>query len=330
MKRFIASVLGVLTAFAIFAAGKDDYKLVVGIGTTGGLCAAPIYVAIEKGYFDDEKLAWTEYRVDTGQAIPLLTTGKIDVINNLLATLIQPIANGLEVKIPLGLHTGCVKVLVPPDSPIKTVKDLKGKRIGTAGMAVSSTVITQRVLASLGVGVTADRLEVEWVIYQDSDLPLALEKKTVDAVAMNDPKAAILESEGKGRVILDSATDSFLKDEYCCVIVARTEAVAKHPAEVAKFVRAVQRGSKFVQEHPEETAKLLADKKWVAGDPALNAAVLKTYDYRASVSGARAAIARNTLDLQRIGLVKKDVDAEALTKNTFVALKGVPDSLFKK
>jgi NitT/TauT family transport system substrate-binding protein len=296
----------------------------------GGLCTAPLYVAIEKGYFDEEKLKWKEVKVESGQSIQLLTTGKIDVTNNLLATLIQPIANGLEVKIPLGIHTGCIKVLVPPNSPIKTLADLRGKRIGTSGMAASSTVIVQRSLANIGVGVTAEKLEVEWAVFSSSDLPLALDKGSVDAIALSDPQAAIVENEGKGRVILNSATDEYLKNEFCCVIVARNETVEKHPEAVAKFTRAIQRAAKYVQEHPEETAQLIVDKKWITGEVAVNAAILKTYDYRASVSQAEAAIARNTLDLQRIGLVKKDVDAKALTAATFIALKGVPDTLYKK
>jgi len=322
-------LLGSVSCSRKNAAKAGDYNLVVGIGLVGGLCNAPLYVALEKGYFEAEGLRYTQYKVDTNQSIPLLTTGKIDVTGNLLATLIQPLANGLEVKIPLGIHTGCVKVLVPVGSSIKTLADLRGKKIGTTGMAASPTVIAQRSLASIGVGVTAEKPEVEWQVFAASDLPLAMEKGSVDAIALNDPTAAIIENEGKGRVILNSATDPGLRDEFCCVVVARNETVAKHPEAVAKYCRALQRAAKFVQEHPEETAKLIVDKKYVAGNAAVNGAILKTYDYRASVSQAKAAITRNTLDLQRIGLVKKDVDAQALTNATFFALAGVPDTLTK-
>jgi NitT/TauT family transport system substrate-binding protein len=61
----------------------------------------------------------------------------------------------------------------------------------------------------------------------------------------------------------------------------------------------------------------------------VNAAILKTYNFRASVSEAESAIARNAGDLQRINLVDKSVDIKALTRNTFLALPGVPDSLYK-
>jgi NitT/TauT family transport system substrate-binding protein len=334
-KRVLVVLLAGLTLVNAYARGRteasvaeEDYVVKIGQGVTVGLCSAPFFIAIEKGYYAEEGLKWDIIQVDTGQTNLMLTTGQIDVTNNLLATLIQPLANGLDVRIPLGLHTGCVKVLVPPDSPIKTPADLRGKRIGTTGMATSGTVITQRYLAELGIGVSADNLEVEWVIYQSADLPLALERGQVDAIAQGDPTAYIIESEGKGRVIINSATDDYLKDEQCCVIVAGVNFIKNYPQAAAKFVRAIQKAAAYVQNNPEETARLMAEKRYVAGEPDVNAAILRTYNYRSSVSGARIAIDRNTRDLQRIKLVGDDVDPEALTRNIFIALDGVPDSLF--
>jgi NitT/TauT family transport system substrate-binding protein len=308
---------------------EEDYTIKIGVGVTAGLCSAPFFIAKEKGYYEEEGLKWEEIKIDTGQGPQLLTTGQIDVTNNLLATLIQPIANGLDIKIPLGLHTGCVKVLAAPNSGIKKPADLKGKKIGTSGMAASGTVITQRYLAELGIGVSADNLEVEWLIYPSTELPLALERGQVDAIALGDPTAQIVENEGKGVAIINSATDPYLKDEFCCVIAASSSLVAKYPQTAAKFTRAIQKAARYVQENPDETARLMDEKKYVAGDPKVNAQILKTYSYRASVSEAEVAIARNAKDLQRIKLVSNDVNVDALVRNTYVALPGVPDSLYK-
>jgi NitT/TauT family transport system substrate-binding protein len=334
-KRISVFLLAALTLWAVTACKKqaavaeEDYVLKIGYGITAGLCSAPFFIAQEKGYYEEEGLNYEVVKIDSGQAPQLLTTGQIDVVNNLLATLIQPIANGLDVKVTLGLHTGCIKVLVSPDSSIKTPADLRGKRIGTSSMNASGTVITQRYLAELGIGVTADNLEVEWLIYPSTELPLALERGQVDAIAINDPTAYIVESQGKGRVIINSATDDYLKNEYCCVLVASSGIAEKYPQTVAKFTRAIQKAARFIQENPDETARLMDEKKYLAGDPLVNAAILKTYSYRASVSEAEPAIARNAGDLQRIGLVDKSIDVKALTRNTFLALPGVPDSLYK-
>jgi NitT/TauT family transport system substrate-binding protein len=308
--------------------GAGDYTLTIGLPVEGGLCEAPFYIAIEKGFYDEEGLKWREFKMDPGTAMNHLTNGTIDVTNNLLATLIQPIANGLDVKIPLALHTGCVKVLVRPDSPIRSPIDLKGKKIGVPSLNSSTKVIPSRVLASLGLKIDGPGADVEWIIYPSAELPLALERGLVDAIGSGDPAASIIENEGKARVIINNATDDNLKNEFCCVTPVRSAAIAEHPEEIAKFLRAIQKASKWVQENPDETARIITEKKYIAGEIAVNAQVLKTFNYRASVSQALTAIERNAKELQQIGIVASDVDVDALVKNTFYQVPGVPDSLF--
>jgi NitT/TauT family transport system substrate-binding protein len=335
MKKKIFVILLVCAAFtSVHAKGssekvvpEDEYTFTIGYGTTGGLCAAPFYIAIENGYFDEENLKWDKYNLEPGTAMQLLTMGQIDATYNMLGTLIQPLANGLDVKIPLALHTGCVKVLVRPDSPIKTPADLKGKKIGTDALASSSTMVPKRYLAELGYKVSGDNADVEFVVYPSSELGLALEKGLVDAIGISDPKATILQNEGKARVIINTATDSYLKNEFCCVTPIRSATVKNYPNLCAKFVRAIQKGAKFVQDNPDRTAQILSEKNYVAGDPAVNVKILKTYSYVASVSQARVAIEKNATDLQRIGLVDKDVNIKDLINKSFVALPGVPDLL---
>ena len=329
-------VIGCAVLTTVFAGGARDKKvsdenfiLTIGLPVEGGLCEAPFYIAIEKGFYEEEGLKYQEFKMDPGTAMNHLTTGNIDVTNNLLATLIQPIANGLDVKIPIALHTGCVKVLVKPDSPIKKPIDLKGKKIGVPSMNSSTRVIPARVLASLGLKVDGPTPDVEWVIYPSAELPLALDRGLVDAIGSGDPAASIIESEGKARVIINNATDDNLKNEFCCVAPVRSQTLVEHPEAVAKFLRAIQKASKWVQENPDETARIITEKKYIAGEVATNARVLKTFNYRASVSQALSAIDRNAKELQQIGLVAADVDVNALVNNTFVAVPGVPDSLFQ-
>jgi NitT/TauT family transport system substrate-binding protein len=341
MKKVVFVFLAACIAVsAVCARGKNqasvpesDYVLKIGYPVEGGLCEAPFYIAIAKGFYEAEGLKYEWVNLEPGTAMNLLTTGQIDVTNNLLATLIQPIANGLDVKIPLAIHTGCVKVLVAPDSPIKTAADFRPvngvkKKIGVPSLNSSTKVIPSRVLASLGLKVDGDNADVEWIIYPSAELPLALERGLVDAIGSGDPTASIIENEGKARVVINNATDEGLKDEFCCVAPFRAQTIADHPETAAKFLRAIQKASKWVQENPDETTQILFENKYIAGDPLVNAQVLKSFNYKASVSQAHTAIDRNARELQQIGLVAADVDVNALVKNTFYAVPGVPDSLF--
>jgi hypothetical protein len=46
-----------------------------------------------------------------GEAMNLLTNGSVDGLNTLMVGLVQPLANGLPVQIPLALHTGWIKTV---------------------------------------------------------------------------------------------------------------------------------------------------------------------------------------------------------------------------
>ena len=334
-KHFLGLLLTCAVLTAVWAGGRgdrrvsdEDFVLTIGLPVEGGLCEAPFYIAIEHKLFEAEGLKYKVFKMDPGTAMNHLTTGNIDVTNNLLATLIQPIANGLDVKIPLAIHTGCVKVLTKANSGIRTPADLKGKKIGVSSLNASTKVIPSRVLASLGLRPDGPNADVEWLIFPSAELPLALERGLVDAIGVGDPTASIIEAEGNIRVIINNATDNNLKDEFCCVAPVRSQTIAERPEHVAKFLRALQKASKWVQENPDETARIITEQRYIAGEVAVNARVLRTYNYRASVSQAQTALDRNARELQQIGIVAADVDVNALIRDTFVAVPGVPDSLF--
>jgi len=333
-KQFFVLLLACAVLTAALAGCKkekkvsdEDFVLTIGLPVEGGLCEAPFYIALEHKLFEAEGLKYEIFKMDPGTAMNHLTTGAIDVTNNLLATLIQPIANGLDVKIPIAIHTGCVKVLAKADSGINSPIDLKGKRIGVASLNSSTKVIPSRVIASLGLKPDGPDADVEWLIFPSAELPLALERGFVDAIGTGDPTASIIEAQGNIRVIINNATDDNLKNEFCCVAPVRSKTVEDHPEAVAKFLRALQKASYWVQNNPDETARIITEQKYIAGEVEVNARVLKTYNYRASVSQAQTALDRNARELQQIGIVAADVDVNALVKDTFVAVPGVPDSL---
>jgi NitT/TauT family transport system substrate-binding protein len=339
MKRVLGVLVAVALLFTVLGCSKkeaadaakveDDYVFKIGF-SLNGLCFAPLYIALENGYYAEEKLKWEIIQIGDGEVFNVLANGSVDGTNLLLVGLIQPLANGLPVQIPLALHTGCVKALVRgDDASILTAADLKGKKIGGASPSAPPFLFVKRYLAGLGLKVDGENADVEFIYQSGAELPLLLDRGIVDAIALPEPAAQIAQDARGFRAIIDNAVDEDYKDEFCCALPVRTEAISKHPVATAKFLRAVQKGAKFVQEHPDEAAQLLAEKKYVPGDPLVNAGILKTLNFRASVSQTLPALERNAKDLQAIGLLKADVDVDKLVRDTFVVVPGVPDSLFE-
>ncbi|QDR79302.1 ABC transporter substrate-binding protein [Sporomusa termitida] len=330
-KKMTMIVLTVILSLLVSACGQkpvtkaDD--VVLKIGYSGSLCEAPVHMAVEKGFFAEEGLKVELIKLAPGTTFEAITAGKIDAAFGLLASLMQPLSNGLPIKITTGLHTGCDKVLVPGDSGIKTLADLKGKRIGVPSMTSSPIIFAKRALAEAGVGVSEKNMEVEFAVFSASDLPIALKNGSIDALAMNDPTAAVAQKEFSLVTLADSAITEPYNTQYCCSAYVSENIAKDHPELAAKYTRAMQKASAWIQKNQVETAQIQVDKKWVAGDAAFNATVLKTYNYIPSVKGAYDAFGITAKQLQQVGMLNESVDVEALHKNSFIFFKDVQDTV---
>jgi NitT/TauT family transport system substrate-binding protein len=330
-KKLSAIAVALIATLLLTSCGQkqevkaDDY--VVKIGYSGSLCEAPVHMAVEKGFFAEEGLKVDVIKLAPGTAFEAVTAGKTDAGFGLLASLIQPLSNGLPIKITSGLHTGCDKVLVPKNSGINNLTDLKGKRIGVPSMSSSPIIFAKRALADAGIGVSEKNMEVEFVVFSASDLPIALKNGSIDAIAMNDPTAAVAQKEYDLNNLVDSAVTEPYKHQYCCTAYVSDSLAKEHPELAAKYTRAMQKASAWIQQNQDETAKIQVEKKWVAGDADFNAKVLKSYNYNPSAKGAYDAFGITAKQLQKVGMVAPDVDVEALHKNSFLILKEVKEPI---
>lgn len=296
-------------------------------GYNGSLCEGPIHMAQEKGFFAEEGLEVELIKLAPGTNFEAITAGKIDASFGLLATLIQPLSNGLPIKITSGLHTGCDKLLVRPDSGIKTLADLKGKRIGVPSLTSSPIMFARRALAHAGVKVGDKDSEVEFVVFTNAELPLALSRGAIDAISANDPVASLAARADNLVILVDSAKDAPFSEQYCCAAYVSAELAAKDPEAAARYTRAMQKAAAWIQRNPDETASLQVELKYVAGDAAFNASVIKTFKYIPSVSGAYDAFGITAQELQQIGILGPKVDVAQLRENSFAKLENVPDSV---
>lgn len=304
--------------------GSEEY--VVKIGYSTGLCHAPIHIAVENGYFEEEGLKFEAITVESAVISEAVGTGQVDAGFGLVGKFVQPLENGLPMKLTAGIHTGCTKLVVPNDSDIQTVADLKGKKIGVSSLADSPCLTAKRSLANAGVGVTAENLEVEFVVYSNADLPMALQNGAIDAFCAADPAVSKAQEEYNLRAIIDTTTDEEYKDEYCCLSFVTTDLAENHPDLAAKYTRAVMKAAKWIEENSEEAAKIQIENDYVTGDLEFNARILESYNYIPSVSGGYDALKKSVEDLQAIGIVRKETDAQALIDKSFIKLDGVEDT----
>ena len=307
-KKFFPVVRSVWTGLVLFTfsvfmicgcskkekAAKNTAQKVVRINyQTGTLCAAPVHIAMKKELFEEElaKIGQKAEYVNVVEGGPtlaeLIGSGKVDAGYGLYATQLQAIENGLPISYTSGIHTGCTKYYVRADSDIQSVKDLRGKKIGVPGLADSSVMNLKRKLLDVGIGVTADNNEVEFLAYSSSDLAIALNNGAVDVIGAHDPVATRGELAYGFRKILDTGTDEKFVHEYCCQQFVTHKLLKENPEGAAAVTRALQKASAFVEAEPVEAARIQIESDLVSGDLDFNSKLLDELNFIPSRSLAK-------------------------------------------
>ena len=294
----------------------------VRVGYVGITCEAPIFVAVEKGFFKEEGLDVELVKCDWKNYKDVLALGGYDVTHHLVMYFLKPIEQGLDVKFTGGIHRGCLRLQTAAKSPIRKVQDLRGKRIGVPGMGTPPFIFAYRVLGTHGLDAARD---VSWLVYPAGELGLALEKGEVDAIADSEPIGSMLVAQGKVRNIADQATDYPYSEEYCCAVLANGKFIERNPKATAAATRALLKAAKWVETNPAAAAKLSVEKKYLASTVDQNTFAISHLRYVPSVLGARKAVELAAAEMQKAGMLRADTNLDELTRRSFVTLPGVSD-----
>ena len=292
------------------------------VGYIGLTCEAPIFTAVEKGFFKEEGLEASLVKCEWANYKDVLALSGFDITHHLVMYFLKPIEQGLDVKFTAGIHRGCLRVQALANSSINSIKHLRGKRIGVPGMGTPPFIFANRVLGANGID--AGR-EISWRVFPAGELGLALDKGEVDAVADSEPIGSLLLAEGKVKNIADQAADHPYKDEYCCAVVVNGKFLAQNPKAAAAATRALLKGAKWVETNPAAAARLSVEKKYLASNPELNTVAISHLRYVPSVAGAEKAVYSAAAEMKTAGMLVSTTDVTALAKRAFVHLDGVSD-----
>ncbi|MDR2481414.1 MAG: ABC transporter substrate-binding protein [Spirochaetaceae bacterium] len=317
MRRVFSGL--VVLVFLLFTACKSKEKFQIAYG--GSACGSPISIAYLNGYYADEGL---DIELVSGVSFETirsyLAAGKMPVINGDFQ-FFPAVYNGIDVKLISGLHEGCIKILVPNDSDIKTVADLRGKRIivdeiGGTPMSVASVAVGD-------AGIDPQK-EITWLPFPSDQEIQALEKGEGDVVALWDPFATEAEQTGKYRTLIDIATDPLFAGRNCCFLFASGKLVKERPDVVAKTLRAISRAVEYEGKYPDESAKKLIEAKKVSTDnEKLLATLLSSFHYEHHYTQEHNAKAKDDAvyfaqKIKETGYLPQDIDVQEFVDNMYV------------
>ncbi len=246
----------------------------------GALCGAPIYIAYEKGFFAEEGFDVNLISADFETRKIGLNNGTIPIVNGDFQ-FFPSIEQGVKVKVVDGLHNGCIKFVVRPDSDIKTAKDLKGKKIGVDEIGGTPHQVASVWVEQAGISALQEDGEVTFLPFSDGNLELeALYSGQIDVAAMWDPLGSVAEKAGKAKVIFDLSTDPAFAGKYCCFLYASDKVLKDEPEKISALLRALQKAQDWISNNPDETVDIIIKGKYSQiDDKDLAVELVKSYTY---------------------------------------------------
>jgi NitT/TauT family transport system substrate-binding protein len=218
------------------------------------VCEAPNYVAEE--LLQAEGFREIQY-VKRGEAAAegALTAGDADMSMLFGPPMILRIDAGEPLVFLAGVHVGCAEVF--GTERVRTVSDLKGKRVGIEAHRDVFHVFVASMASHVGLRPERD---INWVIAPYADYPQMLVAGEIDAFLAGPPVVQEMHARKIGRVVVNMLADRPYYHYFCCMIVANKEFVHRYPIATKRAMRAILKASELCARQPERIARFLFDK----------------------------------------------------------------------
>ncbi|WP_432472754.1 ABC transporter substrate-binding protein [Amphritea sp. HPY] len=216
---------------------------------------ALIYIAEEKGYFDEEGLDITYRSFTSGRdALTDVLEGNSDIATVYETPVVLRSLEGFSLGIVSTLHSSTKNtgLVARRDAGITVPADLKGKRIGITPNT-NGEFFLSLYLTSQGIGFS----DVNIVTFHPQELSLALANGSVDAVATWNPNLFNAQ-----KALAEGETITFWSDVYTELsVLAGTQTFMTSRAEALhRLVRGLLRAEKFLQNNEQEALQLVLQR----------------------------------------------------------------------
>ncbi|MSP37580.1 MAG: ABC transporter substrate-binding protein [Deltaproteobacteria bacterium] len=214
----------------------------------------PAQVAVAKGFFKDENIEPLLIQMRSQVTVPALISGEVHYTLS-FGNIIGGAMQGLPFKI-LAVLTDKPLHSIVGRPEIKTLADLRGKRIGTQRIGGSDHLAAEAILQARGI----DLKDIQFLTL-GGDEPVRtemLKKGLVDAICSVPPGPVRLTREGYN--YLGGPKDLKIGSPISAVAVTDTR-LKNNREETKKVLRAVLRGLRATHERREDTITIMA--KWL-------------------------------------------------------------------
>ena len=250
VRRAVSLVLAAVVSVFIAAStssAADTLKL--GYATWVG--NGPFFVALEKGFFDEEGVEVELITMDDPKVrMAALQAGRIDAAAAGLDNILFFVKPDLPLQYLLVLDDSKGGDGIIARTEIETIADLKGKQVAYSEGSVSQYLLNV-MLRRAGLGID----DIESVNMKVGDAGSAFVAGRLDAAVVWEPWLTRARDTDFGHVLMDTSTAPGLIMD---VLVARPDLIESRRDEFAAVVRAWYRAVDHLQSNPQESNEIMA------------------------------------------------------------------------
>jgi len=270
MKKWIVgAIIVIATATATFYAVTHrnessplSQKITLRVPDTRFMGILPLYVAEEKGFFEQEGIAiqWIDVR-DPGQAEKIFHAGQADFFMTTFANLIPAeVRKPGTIRLLYPIYESAEQpgsyILVRSDSDIKTVQDLHGKTLGTYS-GPSQKAYALIVLQKIGLREPDD---VRLIQVASSTQVQCLFGGVYDALFTVETFGSTAISKG-ARIVESGVRTKYINNPFWLGSAAISASLAKNqPQIIVGILNALGKAAKYIKEHEVEAREILAQR----------------------------------------------------------------------
>ena len=260
----LVALLGIGLALAVFVTGSCLAKdlLPMKVSYLPIMDLQQLYVAWEKGFFEEEGLK-VEGQAAQGGAVSqtLVESGSVDLGWTAVVPLAQAYVKGFDfVFVAPGAFIDATNrrtagIAVKKDSPIKSFKDLAGKKIAVNGL---------QNINHLGVLTFADFYGVDAKTLKFVEVPLpsiaaSIREGAVDAGHLVEPFITASETEGMTRLLYAGYYPPEIADRIMVASwFAKRSSLEKNKEKMTRFLKAINKATDFINKNPGQMPAIIA------------------------------------------------------------------------
>lgn len=258
---------------------------------------------VEEAFAEDDIKVEFVLSQGSNKALEFLNSGSADFGSTAGAAALMAKAKGAPIEsVYIYSKPEWTALLTGKDSAIKTVEDLKGKKVA-ATVGTDPYIFLLRALDEVGLSAK----DIELVNLQHSDGASALTTYQVDAWAGLDPHMARVEVETNANLFYRNVDFNTYG-----VLNVRSEFAKEYPEQVKKVIEVYEKARKWAIENPDKLAEILVKHAQIS--PEVAKKQLQRNDFSDPIPGEKQIEALNAAGvvLQKSEIIDKNTDVASL------------------